>query len=133
MLAKSKPTFNNEPSYNIIIRHCKRSEAIFTLSGLCYNYDMKQLISNEDFTSIQKAQAGLSKVFEKADKDGKFVRVMRNNQPLGVLVPNRVWEAFLEDLEALSSENYLERIAKSRSAKRTYTSNQVKKILKLDV
>lgn len=88
---------------------------------------MTQLIASEDFTSIQKAQAGLTKVFKKAAKDGKFVRVMRNNEPLGVLVPNEVWESFLEDLEALSSENYLERIAKSRAEKKTYTLEEVKK------
>ncbi|MBI2039660.1 type II toxin-antitoxin system Phd/YefM family antitoxin [Candidatus Microgenomates bacterium] len=90
---------------------------------------MAQLIANEDFTSIQKAQAGLTKVFKKAEKNGKFVRVMRNNKPVGVLVPNRVWESFLEDLEAMSSENYLKRIAKSRVDKVRYSSAQVKKML----
>lgn len=88
---------------------------------------MRQIIADEDFTSVQKAQAGLTKIFKKAEKDGKFVRVMRNNEPLGVLVPDRVWESFLEDLEALSSENYLKRIAKSRADKKTYTLGEVKK------
>lgn len=88
---------------------------------------LRQLISAEDFTSIQKAQAGLTKVFKKAEKDGKFVRVMRNNEPVGVLVPNRVWESFLEDLEAMSSESYLKRIAKSRADKKTYSMEEVKK------
>lgn len=90
---------------------------------------MTQLIANEDFTSVQKAQAGLTKIFKKAAKDGKFVRVMRNNEPLGVLIPDRIWESFLEDLEALSSENYLKRIAKSRADKKTYTMEEVKKRL----
>lgn len=88
---------------------------------------MSQIIANEDFTSIQKAQAGLTKVFKKAAKDGKFVRVMRNNEPLGVLIPNDIWEAFIEDLEALSSENYLKRITKSRADKIDYTLEEVKK------
>lgn len=90
---------------------------------------MRQFIADEDFTSVQKAQAGLSKIFEKAEKDGKFVRVLRNNQPLGVLVPNQVWESFLEDLEALSSENYLKRIAKSRADKKSYSMEEVKRRL----
>ena len=90
---------------------------------------MAQLIAREDFTSIQKAQAGLTKVFKKAEKNGKFVRVMRNNEPMGVLVPNRIWESFLEDLEALSSPSYLKRIAKSRADKKTYTMEEVKKRL----
>ncbi len=90
---------------------------------------MRQLIADEDFTSVQKAQAGLSRIFKKAEKDGKFVRVMRNNEPLGVLVPNDIWESYLEDLEAMSSENYLKRIAKSRADKVRYSSSQVKKML----
>lgn len=93
---------------------------------------MTQLIANEDFTSVQKVQAGVTKILKKAEKDGKFVRVMRNNEPVGVLVPNRVWESFLEDLEALSSPNYLKMIAKSRADKVRYTSAQVKKMLGID-
>ncbi len=92
---------------------------------------MRQFIADEDFTSVQKAQAGLTKIFKKAAKDGKFVRVMRNSEPLGVLVPNEVWESFLEDLEALSSENYLKRIAKSRASKKRYSLDEVKKELGL--
>ena len=92
---------------------------------------MIQLIASEDFTSIQKAQAGLTKVFKKAERDRKFVRVMRNNEPMGVLVPNRVWESFLEDLEAMSSQRYLDRIAKSRADKKTYTMEEVKKRLNI--
>lgn len=90
---------------------------------------MSQLINNEDFTSVQKVQAGVTKILQKAEKDGKFVRVMRNNEPVGVLVPNNVWESFLEDLEALSSPNYLKRIARSRADKKVYTMAEVKKRL----
>lgn len=93
---------------------------------------MTQLIASEDFTSVQKVQAGVTRILKKAEKDGKFVRVMRNNEPVGVLVPNRVWESFLEDLEALSSENYLKRIARSRADKIRYSSTEVKKMLGID-
>lgn len=90
---------------------------------------MAQLIANEDFTSVQKVQAGVTRILKKAERDGKFVRVMRNNEPVGVLVPNRVWESFLEDLEAMSSPNYLKGIAKSRADKVRYSSTQVKRML----
>ena len=93
---------------------------------------MAQLITNEDFTSIQKVQAGVTKILKKAEKDGKFVRVMRNNEPVGVLVPNNVWESFIEDLEAMSSPNYLKRIAKSKADKVRYSSTEVKKMLGID-
>ncbi len=88
---------------------------------------MSQLITNADFASVQKVQAGVAKILKKAEKDGKFVRVMRNNEPVGVLVPNNVWDSFIEDLEAMSSPNYLKRIAKSRADKKTYTLEEVKK------
>lgn len=101
------------------------------LLEFCNNYYMNQLLF-EDFTSVQKVQAGVSKILKRAQKAGKFVRILRNNQPVGVLVPNNVWESYLEDLEALSSENYLKRIAKSRSDKVRYSSTQVKKMLGID-
>lgn len=93
---------------------------------------MRQLLADEDFTSVQKVQAGVTKILKNAEKDGKFVRILRNNQPVGVLVPNNVWESYLEDLEALSSENYLKRIAKSRADQIRYSSAQVKKMLGID-
>ena len=88
---------------------------------------MIQLINIEKFTNIQKAQAGLTRLFEKAKNNSAFYRVMRNNKPLGVIIPNNMWESITEDLEALSSPNYRARIAKARKDKKSYTSAQVKK------
>lgn len=87
---------------------------------------MRQLLTDEDFTSVQKVQAGVTKLLKRAEQDGKFIRIMRNNEPVGVLVPNQIWESFIEDLEAMSSPNYLKRIAKSRADKKTYTMEEVK-------
>lgn len=89
----------------------------------------KQLITNEEFTSIQEAQAGLTKLLKQAEKKGKFYRVMKNNKPLGVLIPDRIWESLLEDLEALSSRAYIEDIQKARLSKKRYSSDEVKKKL----
>ncbi|MFH1601345.1 MAG: hypothetical protein ABIB61_00095 [Candidatus Shapirobacteria bacterium] len=91
----------------------------------------KQIINNEKFTSIQKAQAGLTRLLYKASKKGNFYRVMKNNEPVGVLIPNDLWLSFLEDLEALSSTSYLESIKKARSSKKCYSSKEIKKILGL--
>ena len=88
---------------------------------------MIQLINIERFTNFQKAQAGLTRLFEKAKNNSAFYRVMRNNKPLGVIIPNNMWESITEDLEALSSPNYRARIAKARKDKKSYTSAQVKK------
>lgn len=88
-----------------------------------------QLITMEDFASVQEAQAGITKLFAKAENKGKFIRVMRNQKPLGVLIPNKLWEDLLEDLEALSSPNYLRSIEESRKDKKIYSSDEVKGLL----
>ena len=89
----------------------------------------KQLINNEEFTSIQEAQAGLTRLLGRASKRGSFYRVMKNNEPVGVLIPNDIWLSLLEDLEALSSRAYLESIKKARMSKNRYSSKELKKIL----
>jgi len=92
---------------------------------------IQQLINDEKFTNIQKAQAGLTKLFASAEKSLSFYTVLKNDKPLGALVPRRVWESLLEDLEALSSPNYRKRIAKARADKKRYTSTEVKRMLSL--
>lgn len=92
---------------------------------------MKQLIRDEKFTNIQKAQAGLTKLFEEAQRTMSFYRVMKNDTPLGVLVPNDMWEDFVEDMEAMSSPKYLASIKKARKQKKFYTMEEVKKELGL--
>lgn len=90
---------------------------------------MAQIITDEKFTNIQKAQAGLTRLFRDADETSSFYRVMKNDQPLGVLIPNSLWEDFIEDMEALSSLNYRADIQKARKDKKRYTSEEVKKQL----
>ena len=89
----------------------------------------KQLIANEKFTNIQEAQAGLTRLLKKAARKGNFYRVMKNNEPLGVLIPDKLWLSFLEDLEALSSQRYLESIKKARLSRKRYSAKETKKIL----
>ncbi|MBL7036461.1 hypothetical protein ISR94_01245 [Candidatus Microgenomates bacterium] len=93
-----------------------------------------QLILMEDFASVQEAQAGITKLFTRAGKNGKFVRVMRNQKPLGVLIPNNLWGSLVEDLEALSSPNYLKSIEKSRKSPKSddVSSGQMKKMLGIE-
>lgn len=92
---------------------------------------VKQLIADEQFTNIQRAQAGLTRLFIKAEKEKSFYRVLKNDKPLGVLIPQKIWEGLIEDLEALSSPSYLKRIAEARAEKKTISARQVKKILQL--
>lgn len=90
---------------------------------------IQQLINDEKFTNIQRAQAGLTKLFQKASKSSSFYRVLKNDQSLGVLVPEKMWNSFLEDLEALSSPSYRKQIAEARASKKRYSSTQIKKEL----
>ena len=90
-----------------------------------------QLITQEDFASVQEAQSGITKLFKKASNKGKFVRIMRNQKPLGVLIPNNVWESLLEDFEASLSQRYRKDIAESRKSKKLYSSEEAKKLLSI--
>ncbi len=92
---------------------------------------LEQLIKREKFTSIQSAQAGLTNILRKAEKEGFFYRVLRNNEPLGVLLPNNVWESLLEDLEAINSPTYLKSIKESRNSKKIFPAEEVKKVLRI--
>lgn len=92
---------------------------------------VRQLITDEKFVNIQKAQAGLTKLLREAQKTDSFYRVLKNDQPLGVLIPERLWQSFTEDLEALSSPSYRAKIAKARSEKKTISASQVKKQLRI--
>lgn len=84
----------------------------------------------EDFTSIQELQAGATKLLERAGKRGAYYRVLKNNRPIGVLLPNEAWEDFLEDMEALTSVTYQRSIAIARKQK-SIPIAKVKKMLGL--
>lgn len=90
---------------------------------------IQQLINDEKFTNIQKAQAGLARLFADAEKSLSFYTVLRNDEPLGALVPRRIWESLLEDLEALSSTNYRKHIAESRKSERV-SAQEIRKLIK---
>jgi len=99
---------------------------VIILLEFCY---MNQLITYEDFTSVQELQAGATKLFLAAAKKRKFYRVMRNRQALGVIIPNNLWDSLLEDMEAFSSPNYLKRIALARKTKKFISSTEAKRRL----
>jgi PHD/YefM family antitoxin component YafN of YafNO toxin-antitoxin module len=92
----------------------------------------KQLIIDERFANIQKAQAGLTRLFTEAEKRGNFYTVLRNDQPLGVLVPRKMWSSLIEDLEALSSPNFRKKIARARSFKKRVKAESIRRISRLE-
>jgi len=95
---------------------------------------IQQLINDEKFTNVQTAQAGITKLFAQASKGSHFYRVMKNDTPLGVLIPNGLWEDLTEDLEMLSSPTYQKIIKEARDdvqKGRVYNLKEVKKQLGL--
>lgn len=92
---------------------------------------IQQLINDEKFTNIQKAQAGLTRLFINAEKSSSFYRVLKNDQPLGVLLPEKIWRSLIEDLEALSSPPFRAKIMKARRQKETISASKIKKQLGL--
>jgi hypothetical protein len=92
---------------------------------------LSQLISDEKFTNVQNAQAGLTRLFTDAHKTSSFYRVLKNDQPLGVLIPNSLWQDIVEDMEALSSKAYKAKILRARQSKKKYSLSEVKKRLAL--
>ncbi len=76
------------------------------------------ILRRQKFTNVQTVQAGVAKLFEEAKKTGSFYQVLRNgDEPLGILMPQQVWEDWLEDQDAQNSESYKKRIAKARKEK----------------
>lgn len=63
-------------------------------------------------------------------------KITLDKKVVGFFVPNKrdfrlSIESFLEDLEALSSKNYLKRIARARKEKGGFTLEQLKKKYKI--
>src|SRR3990172_13411667 len=96
---------------------------------LYYSVMIQQLINDQKFANIQKAQAGLTRLFADAEKTDSFYTVLKNDEPLGVLLPQRRWESLTEDFEAMSSPNYKKRIAAARKSPRV-SAQQIRKLIK---
>lgn len=68
---------------------------------------LNNLLADEQFTNIQKAQAGLTRIFQDASKKSSFYRVLKNDQSLGVLLPDKLWKKMINVLNKLEKQNKL--------------------------
>lgn len=73
-----------------------------------------QLLSAQKIISTKHFQTKFASVVKEAEKNGDYYNVVRNSESIGVFLPTRMWESLLEDMEALSSPNYLKKIAQAR-------------------
>ena len=79
-----------------------------------------QLIRGEKIYQYPKG-SGRTDSFVPLGRKTVLLSGAQNDEALGVLIPNHLWEDMIEDMEALSSPNYLARIAKARKSKKNIT------------
>ena len=89
----------------------------------------RDLIQQEAFASVQEVQAGVSRLLHKAQDGQFFIRVIKNSKPIGVLMPNVVFENIIEDMLAMASPTYLRNIKKARKEKKRYSALAIKQQL----
>jgi PHD/YefM family antitoxin component YafN of YafNO toxin-antitoxin module len=65
------------------------------------------LLTNQKFVSVAELQAGSARLLSLAEKSRSFYKVMKNNKPVGTLVPENVWNALILQLRLLSSKEMI--------------------------
>jgi PHD/YefM family antitoxin component YafN of YafNO toxin-antitoxin module len=73
-----------------------------------------QLLTAQKIISTKRFQSQFAAVTKEAEKNGDYYNIVRNSESIGVFIPKRLWESFLEDIEAANSPRYLKEIAESR-------------------
>lgn len=73
-----------------------------------------KLLTAQKIISTKHFQTKFASVVKEAKKSGKYYNVVRNSESIGVFLPIEIWESILEDIEALQSPSYLNKIKKSR-------------------
>lgn len=73
-----------------------------------------KLLTAQKIISTKHFQSQFASVVKEAKKKGNYYNVVRNSESVGVFLPTEIWEALLEDIEAMSSKNYLANISESR-------------------
>lgn len=79
------------------------------------NMNGLDLLTNQKFVSVAELQAGSARLLSLAEKSRSFYKVMKNNKPVGTLVPENVWDTLIFQLKILSSP---EIVAKIKQASR---------------
>ena len=73
-----------------------------------------QLLTAQKIISTRNFQSQFAKMLKNAEKNGIYYNIVRNGDSVGVFLPIHFWESLLEDMEALSSPNYLKSIEEAR-------------------
>ncbi|MDH5597146.1 MAG: type II toxin-antitoxin system Phd/YefM family antitoxin [Candidatus Peregrinibacteria bacterium] len=73
------------------------------------------LLNSQKVISTRNFQSQFAKMLKNAEENGIYYNVVRNGESVGVFLPIHFWESLMEDMEALSSPNYLKNIAEARA------------------
>ena len=73
-----------------------------------------KIMKRENFVSIRELQKSPTKILS-SDWDLKFI--MNNGKPMWVYLNYETWEDFLEEMELLANDEYINMIEKSRNSK----------------
>lgn len=73
------------------------------------------LLTGQKIISTRQFQSQFAAMANQAKKNHNYYNVVRNGKSVGVFMPIDQWEDLLEDLEALSSPNYLAKIKAARA------------------
>ncbi len=74
----------------------------------------QKLLRSQKIISTRQFQSQFAKMVKNAEEQGIYYNVVRQGETVGVFLPTLFWESLLEDMEALSSPNYLASIAEAR-------------------
>ncbi|MCX7002574.1 MAG: hypothetical protein NTV22_04795 [bacterium] len=102
---------------------------------------------HEQFASVKDAQASLTRIVKRAQEQGAFCRVMRNNKPIAALLPDDLfeqllplirvaadakargvtpdWDSWLENWEAAHSPAFKKAMQAARADTRERTADEV--------
>jgi len=73
------------------------------------------LLTAQKIISTRNFQSQFAKMVKNAEEQGIYYNVVKNGDSIGVFLPIHFWESLLEDMEALSSPNYLKSIKEARA------------------
>lgn len=103
----------------------KRCLKIWT--EICISTEMNglDLLTNQKFVSVADLQAGSARLLSLAEKSRSFYKVMKNNKPIGTLVPENVWNNLVSQLKLLSSNKVINEVRLSSKQNEETFLNQI--------
>ena len=69
-----------------------------------------KLLSSQKIISTKNFQSKFAAMTKEADVNGDCYNIVKNGESIGVYLPKKMWESFIEDLEAANSDSFKQKI-----------------------